>query len=126
MERLENGTDFDGTDITSTLQFGDQLLVANNPFLITSVISANLIAVAKNTDSTVTMTHYLDGATTGTAYTLSLADTTHRYANSMTDVYSLPGIFHGLKLVHVSDDESKGFKPLYLSIYFQKVREKTR
>jgi hypothetical protein len=126
MERLENGTDFDGTAITSTMAFGDQLLVAQNLFITNSVVSANLIAVAKNTNSTVTLTHYLDGATTGTDKTLSLADASHRYANSMVDVYSAPAIFHGFKLVHTSSSESKGLEPLYFAVYFQKVREHTR
>ncbi|MFA5340235.1 MAG: LamG domain-containing protein [Clostridia bacterium] len=66
MERLEYGTDFDGNDIVHTLETGDQLLIEGDVFAKTSVTRANLIALSKNTDSTVTLTHTKDGATSGT------------------------------------------------------------
>jgi len=126
LERLENGTDFDGTDITGIMHFGDQVLVENNIGIYTDISKINLVAKAKNTDSNVTMTLYQDGAVTGTNYTISMADATHSYANVIKDVYSLPAIFQGLKFVTVSGSETKGFEPLYLNIIYKKVREHTR
>jgi hypothetical protein len=126
MERLEDGTDFDGTDITCTLQTGDQLPVPQDLFSMTRIVRANLVTVTKNADSDVTLTHLLDGSETGTSYTMSSKDLTHRYANDMEDVYSLPGIFHSFKLSTTSDDETKGFEPIYLAVTYQKEREHTQ
>jgi len=126
MERLEHGTTFDGTAIASTLFFGEQLPVENNLAIYTSIEKVNLIAVPKTTSNTVTMTHYLDGASSGTDYSLSIADSTHSYSNTMKDIYSNPAVFHGFKLVHSSSVETKGFEPLYMTVTYQKVREHTR
>lgn len=126
MERLENGTSFDGEIITNTLWFGDMLPVQNNFLQYRELLMANLITVAKNASSTVTLTHYLDGNPSGTSYTMSMSDSVHRIANDMQDIYSTPGVFHGIKLVTSSTAEIKGFEPLYFAIYTQKVREHTR
>lgn len=123
MERLENGTDFDGDTIDCTLQVGDQLPVPQDPFAMTRILRANLITMAKNTESTVTLTHLMDGDETGTNYAMSAADASHRYANNMIDVYSTPGIFHSFKLATDSCLEEKGFEPLYFSVYYQKERD---
>jgi len=127
MERLEYGTTFDvGTAITCTLQVGDQVPIPQDILSETRIARVDLIAVAKNTDSTVTLTHYLDGATTGTDYTLSMADATHRYANDIEDIHSNPAIFHSFKLVTASSSETKGMEPLYMALYYQKERDHTR
>lgn len=122
-ERLENGTDFDGTDITSTLEFGGMLPVSKNFAVKTEVLKANLVAVKKTTDTTVTMTHYIDEATSGTSYNFSLVNASGRVANDVIEVYSTVGVFHGFKLVNIADDETKGFEPLFFSIYYRTVRE---
>ena len=126
MERLEDGTDFDGNDIICTLQTGDQLPVPQDLFSMTRIVRANLVTVAKNADSDVTLTHLLNGSETGTSYTMSSKDLAHRYANDMEDIYSLPGIFHSFKLSTTSDDETKGFEPIYLAVTYQKEREHTQ
>jgi alpha-tubulin suppressor-like RCC1 family protein len=126
MERLEDGTDFDGNDITCTLQVGDQLPVPQDLFAMTRTVRANLITMAKNTDSDIILTHLIDGAETGTSYTMSAADASHRYANDVEDIYSPPGIFHSFKLSTTSDNETKGFEPIYLAITYQKEREHTQ
>jgi hypothetical protein len=87
---------------------------------------AKLICVPKATNSTVTLTHYTDGLTTGTNYTFTISDSTHDYKNVITDIYSLPAIMHRLKLVHASSAETKGFEPLYLAVLFQAARIHTR
>ena len=125
MERLEYGTTFDSTDITCTFKTGDQVPIPQDILSESRMLRANLIAVAKNTDSTVTLTHYLDGKETGTDYSLSVADATHRYANVIEDIYSTPAVFHSFKLTATSDEETKGFEPLYLSMFYQKERDHT-
>jgi hypothetical protein len=124
MEKLEYGTDFDGNDITHTLETGDQLLIQGDVFAKTSVTRANLIALSKNTDSTVTLTHTKDGATSGTDYTLSVADASHRFVNLIKDIYSTPAVFHSFKLVATTDDETKGFCPLSFAVYNKHERDR--
>jgi hypothetical protein len=92
---------------------------------VTEIIRANLVMVAKNTDSVVTLTHYIDGSTTGIDYTLSAVDT-NRIANVVEQIYSTAGTFHNFKLVAVTDGETVGFEPLYFTVVFQQVRNKTR
>jgi hypothetical protein len=125
VERLENGTDFDGNDITCTMQVGEQVPIPQDLLSMTRILRANLICIAKNTDSSATITHYLDGKSTGADYTFSMADAIHRYANDIEDIYSTPAIFHSFKLVATSGTETKGFEPLYLSVYYQKERDHT-
>lgn len=126
IERLEYGTTLDGSDITSTLQFGEMIPIEGNLMAYTMLEMANLICIKKATNSTVTMTVYLDGLTSGTDYTFTISDSTHAYANVMKDIFSAPAIFYGIKLVHVSNAETKGFEPLALTFYYQKKRAHTR
>jgi hypothetical protein len=126
MERLENGTTFDGTAITSICLTGDQIVIPADLLSMTSINRANLITVAKNTESTVTFKHVIDGATSDTDYTLSAADATHRYANIIKDIFSNPGIFHQFGLSVTSSTETKGSEPLYMAVWFQKDRDHTR
>ncbi len=132
MERLENGVTFDGTNITSTLQTGDQLPVPQDLFAMTRITRANLIALAKcgtsgTKTTSATMTHNLDGGTAGSTFTLSdAADGTHRYINTVKDVYSEPGIFHNFKFVKETDEELKGFEPLYFAVNYVKIRDHTK
>lgn len=124
VERLEYGTSFDGNDITHTLETGDLALIQGDVFQKTSISRANLVALPRNTDSTVTMTHFKDGALTGTDYTLSVANTTHRFVNLITDMFTTPAVFHSLKLVSTTDDEIKGFIPVNLAVYFKRERDR--
>lgn len=122
MERLEYGNDFDGEAITGTWETGDQMHVENDLFMKTSLTRVNLIAIAKNTDSTVTFTHTMDSSTTSTDYTLSITSS-NRYANVIKDVFSSPGIFHSYKFTSVTSKEVKGFEPLFVAAYYKKVRD---
>ena len=125
MERLENGTDFDGNDITCTMQVGDQLPVPQDLLSKTRILRGNLVTMAKNTDSEITLTHYEDGAEAGNDYTLSAADASHRFANDIVDIFSTPAVFHSFKISATSGDETKPLEPLYLSVYYQKERNYT-
>jgi len=126
MMRLENGTDFDGNDITCTFQVGDQVLISQDLLSETRIHRASLVAVSKNTDSSVSLTHYLDGASSGTSYAMSVADVSHRYANDIVDIYSNPAVFHSFKLTATTDQETKGFEPLYFAVYYGKERDRTQ
>jgi predicted phosphohydrolase len=97
--------------------------VSKNFAVKTEVLKANLVAVKKATDTTVTMTHYIDEASSGTSYNFSLVNASGRVANDVIEVYSTVGVFHGFKLVNIADDETKGFEPLFFSIYYRTVRE---
>jgi hypothetical protein len=124
MERLEYGTSFDGQPIVSTLDFGTQLMIPGDMLSQTSITRANLVSVAKATDTSVTLTHTIDEATSGTDYTLSMADATHRVANDIVDVFSKTGVFHSFKLVTSSIVEVLGFQPLLMALYYQKERDR--
>jgi hypothetical protein len=124
--RLNDGADFDGESIVCTMQFGDQLLAASNLFWFTELRKVNLIAVSKTDDTDVTLTHYRDGSPTGLPYTLSTEDAVHSYCNYVADIYSDPAIFHGFKLQVTSAVSMKGFEPLFLAMYVQKIRENRR
>ncbi len=125
MHRLEFGLTFNGSDGTSAVQFGDQLPVPQDPLAVTSISRVNTIAVAKGTNSTITLRHMIDGGTAGT-YTLSDADPTRRYANQVKDIYSTSGVFHGFRLDKVWNGESKPWEPLYVSAYYKKQRDKLK
>lgn len=125
MERLENGNDFDGTDITCTLYTGDYL-PEKSMLWFTEINRAYVVALPNNTDSVLTLTHYIDGDPTGTNYTFSLADATNRMVKAVAEIYSTTGIFHAFKFVTVTDDETKGFKPLHIAFAYQKTRVYTR
>lgn len=127
MERLEYGASFDGGTITCTMQAGDQILAANDPLTETEVLFANLVTIPHTTTTVYTLTDYVDGATSGTAYNnISIANSSHRIANVTTPMASLPGVFHGLKLVWASSTDAVKFIPLLFSIFFRKVRDHIR
>ena len=129
-ERLEYGATMDGGSLISTMEFGE-IVPSDNVVMLNTMAMVNLICVPKATDTSVVMTHYLDGllatgTPSGTDYTFTISDSTHAYANVMKDVFSKPAIFHRMKFVHTSTVETKGFEPLYLNVYSQKSRLHTR
>uniref|UniRef100_A0A6M3KQV7 Uncharacterized protein n=1 Tax=viral metagenome TaxID=1070528 RepID=A0A6M3KQV7_9ZZZZ len=131
MERLENGTDFDGTTIASTLQTGDFPLVENDMMTETSIKAIVPVMVAKTvTAEDVTLTHYIDTAATGTNYAADPTNAGKRLvfrpvldatAGKMPN--TLPGLYHSIKLSIVTNDEVAGLEPLLLGIFYQQVRE---
>lgn len=123
MLRLENGTTFNGNAIVNTMELGYQVPIQADLLAETEIIRASLVTMAKNTDSNVTLTHTMDGALTGVDYTLSMADATHTFTNTMQDLGSLAGIFHKFKFVYTSSTETKGFEPLFFSMYYDKLRD---
>jgi hypothetical protein len=113
MERLENGTDSDGTAITHTVQTGD--MAFEGLAVETQVDAVRLITVAKTTTSnSVTLTHYSDGSSSGTAHTMSPARSGYRLAQPIFDDHLPADPFHSFKLTMITDDETIGFEPLAL------------
>jgi hypothetical protein len=126
IERLEYGNTFDGDSIVHTFQLGD-IAFADNPMFETRAQYANLAMVAKTTTSnSVTYTHYVDTATSGTAYTLSPASSGKRVANVVTNINSIPGVFHSPKFSMTTNNETVGFEPLYIGYFYKVEREHLR
>jgi hypothetical protein len=124
MLRLENGTTFNTIDITSQMKVGYQIPIQSDIMSETEILRSELITVAKNTDSAITLVHTIDGSTGGgTSYALSAADATHDFAIIMQDLGSTQGIFHTFDFTQVSDDEVKGFEPLFFAMYYEKIRD---
>lgn len=111
MERLEYGTDFDGTAITHTLQTGD--IAPEGLAVETRLSDFRLITVAKTTTSEdITLTHYSDGNSSGTDHTLSPANSGYRLAQPGFDDKLDADPFHSIKLTMSTDNETIGFEPL--------------
>ncbi len=123
MERLEHGTTFDGTAIASTLWLGDLSLIDNDCFTESEVKAIVPCMVAGTGAADITMTHYVDSAATGTACTVDPANAGHRLAFPVKTANSAPGVLHSLKMETVMDEESCGFEPISMAIYYQPVRE---
>jgi hypothetical protein len=120
-ERLEYGSDFDGTDITATLQTGDFAPMGLE--YSTQLDHLRLISVAKTTaDTDVTLTHYLNTSTTGTDKTLSLVNTGYRLAKPFFTEKLVGEPFHSVKLAITTDDATCGFEPLAIVATFHVVQ----
>jgi hypothetical protein len=107
MERLENGTTFDGEDIAWITHFGDMPLAGLDKESLLETVT--LFTVAKAND--ITCTHYLDTSSTGTAKTMDHTDT-NRLATPFFDE-KLNGYFHSLKYTGIGP-----FEPLATVIWF--------
>ncbi len=127
IERLEYGNDFDGGNIVHTMQLGD-IPLGDNPLFETRAQYLNLTMMAKTTTTnTVSYTHYVDGATSGsTPITLSPVASGKRIANVVANINSLIGVFHSPKFTITTNNESTGFEPLYIGYFFKVEREHLR
>lgn len=125
MERLENGTDFDGEDIVHTLQTGDFPLGEAGIDYNTEIRKIKLGTVAKTTtSSSITGTHYGEAISTAAEDTITLSPSRsgYRVAKPSASV-KWPGISHSIKLSISTDDETIGFEPLFLSGFYKVIRE---
>ena len=83
-----------------------------------------LIAKAKTTtDATIALTHYGDGNSTGTSWTESTAKSGYRLIFPVYHKTLGGNIFHSVKLVITTDDETYGFEPLYFYMLYKYARE---
>ena len=128
MERLEYGTDFDGTDITQTFHTGDMALVDGSIAEETAIERVCLLNTTKSTTSnSITLTHYGDGDT-GSGDSWTELPTKTGYDITMPVQHEKLGahIFHSLKAALTTDDETVGFQPLYLYFIYSRVRDHKR
>ncbi len=124
MERLENGTDFDGGNIVHTLQTGDFSPEKDYIFITTKIRNFKLTSVAKTTTSnSINVTHYGDTSTTGTAFTLSTARSGYRVIDAKKSHNLGNYVFHSFKLDMTTNDETVGFSPLFISGFYDIIRE---
>jgi len=123
IEYLENGQTMDGTAITQTLWTGDQILIENDIFTQTRVEKFVLVALSRNSDTSATITNYLDAASSGTAHSVTVSDASHRLVQVVDDIYSEPAVFHSFKVQMTTDSENKGLVPMFLGAYYIPERE---
>jgi hypothetical protein len=125
LERLENGTTMDGDDITCEFTTGDVSLLEGSQLYQTQIRHINLATKAKtNTSNEIDITHYGDTDTTGTTVpAISPASTGKRIAKASKSVKLGGHVFHSLKMTMTTNDETKGFEPLWLGVFYKIIRE---
>jgi hypothetical protein len=126
LQRLNNGTDFDGNDIVASYRIGDMAVVNGSTLLISKLRYLQLPQVAKTiTANNINCTHFADGQDTGNSFNLSPLKTGRRLAiPSMSQGADLDaGVFHSILSSLTTDDETVGYEPLYMSARFEIVRE---
>lgn len=124
MERLEDGTTFDGNDMTFSLWTSD-VPMRGSILYESQVRATHVLAKAKNTTSnSIAITHYGDGATSGTSLTpMSPANPNGRLTSRVKSENTGKHVFHSLKLSMVTNDEDIGFEPLQLGIFYKDMSE---
>ncbi len=126
LERLENGTAFtgDGSSITYTMEFGD-IMPAGYPMYDTVIRYVRLSTVAKETTTnSTTVSHYADMNNTENDITMSMSRSGYRVASPVNSIGSFlwpKAGFHRLKFVTVTNDETIGFEPLWVSGFYKVV-----
>lgn len=120
IERLENGTDFDGTDIIHTFQTGD--IPLGGLAVETRVSRLRLITVSKETTtSEITCTHYGDNSDTGTDKTMAPDRVGYRLAMPIFNDKLNGDPYHSFKFTITTDNETCGFEPLAIVATFHQV-----
>jgi hypothetical protein len=124
IERLENGTTFDGSDMNFSLRIGDNPL-SGSTIYESRIRQLNLLMKSKNTTTnSVVVTHYGDGETAGTALTsISPANSNGRISSRTKSENTGKHVFHSIKLAMTTNDEDIGFEPLGLGVFYQDVGE---
>lgn len=118
LERLENGTDFDGTAITSLVQSGD--LALGGLLQETEIRVAKLITVVKSTTTnSVQGVHYGDTKDTGTSFTVSPSRSGYRLVGTPRGQGWGPAVFHKIKLSMITTNETIGFEPVALVLGYK-------
>lgn len=130
VERLENGTDFDGDTINYTVHFGDMILA--DELTETEIRKIKIFAKNKTNGNDITVTHYGDTATTGTSYTLSQYKTGEDQVSGSAIAYGVNiddqdqsfkhYTTHSLKITTSNTSETIGFEPLHMALGFKLTR----
>lgn len=126
LERLEYGTTFDSTSIAHTAQTGAFAL--DDSYGIESIIRGiRLGTLATNTTtSTIAGSYYKDtNATADYTFTMAPQATGKSIAQPVQQLGSEgPATLHSFKLVMTTNNETIGFEPYYLALFFKPVRYK--
>ena len=124
LERLENGTAFDGNDIVHTLRTGDFVLNEGKVSRTAVIRNARLVGMAKNTTANeIAATYFKDTNTSADeSYTISPAASGKRL---FQDDHGMgregKAIFHSFNFSMTTDDETIGFEPIFLSVLYKET-----
>ena len=124
IERLEYGTTFDGTSITSTYKTGD--IPFGQWFQQSIIRRVKHLAIAKTTTTnTVTLSHFNDTETTATdTLNISVNASGKRVAKVNRSVnWNESSVFHSFQCALITTDENVGYEPIGLSIGYRITRE---
>lgn len=124
VERLENGTTFDGNPIWYRFFLGD-ILLAKTAMYVTKLRHIKLTAKSKNVSAaTITATYYPDAAITGTTLLpiQTQKDLTHRLYQAKWSI-DQNAVFHGLCFDMTTTNEVIGMEPLLVSGLYEILRE---
>ena len=125
VERLENGTTFDGGAIACTLRVGDQVPAKSSLLHESEVTHVNLLGVATSSALTMTVTHYGDTKTSGTAMTMTTAKSGYRLFNTTERPKTAVHTLHGFG-VTVTSSQAIPFEPIALSYWYKVLRMKLK
>jgi hypothetical protein len=132
LERLENGTDFDGNDIAHTLWMPDMALHNGELHTRTELKSVRLIGIAKETTTgTIAVSHYGDSSTTASVPAItpiSMSNSGKRLFNVFRSFGKTPlvHVLHSLKYTISTNGETSGFEPIYAIIGYKVVGDDVR
>ncbi len=124
IERVENGTTFDGNSIISTFRIGD--IPFGGYDVETAMRNFRLIMKAKtSTTNTVSITHYGDGITTSesTAIALVVNNSTKRIVRPTQSVNWGNYLFHSFECSLTTTNETIGFEPIGIGLIYTIIRE---
>jgi hypothetical protein len=132
VERLENGTTFDGNSISQTLWMPDIALHEGQLHKRTEFKSIRLIGIAKGTtSSTVSVSHYGDSSTAASSPaidSISMSNSGQRLFNVFRSVGKVPMIHntHSFKWTVSTSDETSGFEPIYAIVGYKVIGDDVR
>ena len=119
--RLENGTSWGGTGIIQRVRTGD-FFPTKSMWDLSRILRVKVAYIRIADSHTMTVTHYADGATSGTSVlTPDLTTGSNRIARS-TSAENLLAWVHGFLFSVTMDDNQKGFQPLVWGVEYQKDR----
>lgn len=124
MERLEYGTTFDTTNITSTFRLADISL--GDWRYLTKIRKLKHLAVAKlTTTQSVTISHYGDCSLTAnsTTVTHAIKDTTKRTVRKVDGLNWGNYLFHSIQCSITTSNENVGYEPLGIEVKWQQIHD---
>ena len=124
MYRLDNGTTWGGESITSTFETAD-IPLSGNLMTETMLRFLRLFTIAKSTTTNnVSVTHYVDGKTTGEQFNMSPARAGYRLAIPIAGRNQY-GTLHRFRASMTTNNEDRGFEPLAIGGFMREWREVT-